>query len=60
MDCIWPIVLMALKWTALNDGKSYLTPTIGNDKLMRDPFIPSGKRWPVSYGLDQWLVGSGE
>ena len=32
-----------LKWTALNDGKSYLTPAVGNDKLMRDPFILQGK-----------------
>ncbi len=32
-----------LKWTALNDGKSYLTPTVGKDKLMRDPFILQGK-----------------
>lgn len=32
-----------LKWSALNDGKSYLTPTIGKDKLMRDPFILQGK-----------------
>lgn len=31
-----------LKWTALNDGKSYLTPTIGKDKLMRDPYILQG------------------
>ena len=28
-----------LKWTALNNGKSYLTPTVGKDKLMRDPSI---------------------
>ena len=32
-----------LKWTPLNDGKSYLTPTVGKDKLMRDPFILQGK-----------------
>ncbi len=31
-----------LKWTALNDGKSYLVPTVGKDKLMRDPFILQG------------------
>jgi beta-galactosidase len=31
-----------LKWTALNDGKSYLAPTVGKDKLMRDPFILQG------------------
>lgn len=31
-----------LKWTALNDGKSYLTPAVGKDKLMRDPFILQG------------------
>jgi beta-galactosidase len=32
-----------LKWTALNEGKSYLAPTVGKDKLMRDPFILQGK-----------------
>jgi len=32
-----------LIWTALNEGKSYLTPSVGNDKLMRDPFIIQGK-----------------
>ncbi len=31
-----------LKWTALNNGKSYLAPTVGKDKLMRDPFILHG------------------
>ncbi len=28
-----------LKWTPLNEGKSYLTPAVGKDKLMRDPSI---------------------
>lgn len=28
-----------LKWTALNNGKSFLTPQVGKDKLMRDPSI---------------------
>ena len=32
-----------LTWEALKDGKSYLTPTAGVDKLMRDPFILQGK-----------------
>ncbi|MDP2113015.1 MAG: glycoside hydrolase family 43 protein, partial [Bacteroidota bacterium] len=32
-----------LTWTPLNDGKSYLAPTVGKDKLMRDPFILQGK-----------------
>lgn len=32
-----------LKWTPLNEGKSFLTPTVGKDKLMRDPFILQGK-----------------
>jgi len=27
------------KWTALNNDKSFLKPTAGNDKLMRDPNI---------------------
>lgn len=28
-----------LKWEALNNGKSLLTPAVGKDKLMRDPSI---------------------
>ena len=32
-----------LKWTPLNHGESYLRPTVGKDKLMRDPFILQGK-----------------
>ena len=32
----------ALNWTALNDNKSFLTPTAGEDKLMRDPCIIQG------------------
>lgn len=32
-----------LKWTALNEGKSYLAPTVGKDRLMRDPYILQGK-----------------
>ncbi|MCB9250127.1 MAG: glycoside hydrolase family 43 protein [Ignavibacteriales bacterium] len=28
-----------LKWASLNNDKSYLTPQVGNDKLMRDPCI---------------------
>lgn len=28
-----------LRWEALNQGHSYLTPTVGKDKLMRDPSI---------------------
>lgn len=31
-----------LHWEALNDGKSLLTPTVGKDKLMRDPCIIQG------------------
>lgn len=31
-----------LKWTALNDGKSFLAPAVGKDKLMRDPCILQG------------------
>jgi beta-xylosidase len=44
-----------LKWEALNDNKSFLTPTVGEDKLMRDPSIiigPDGKFhmvWTVSW-----------
>lgn len=32
----------ALNWTALNNNKSFLTPTAGKDKLMRDPCIIQG------------------
>lgn len=28
-----------LTWEALNDGESFLTPTVGKDRLMRDPSI---------------------
>jgi sucrose-6-phosphate hydrolase SacC (GH32 family) len=44
------------RWTALNGGKSLLTPTAGRDKLMRDPSIiraPDGRFhmvWTVSWG----------
>lgn len=31
-----------LKWVALNGNKSFLTPVVGNDKLMRDPCIIQG------------------
>lgn len=31
--------LDGLTWTPLNDGKSYLLPVVGKDKLMRDPSI---------------------
>lgn len=43
------------KWEALNDNKSFLTPNVGEDKLMRDPCIisgPDGKFhmvWTVSW-----------
>jgi hypothetical protein len=44
-----------LKWEALKDNKSFLTPAVGVDKLMRDPCIiagPDGKFhmvWTVSW-----------
>jgi beta-galactosidase len=31
-----------INWQAMNDGKSYLTPEVGKDKLMRDPCIIQG------------------
>ncbi|MDO5571045.1 MAG: glycoside hydrolase family 43 protein [Bacteroidales bacterium] len=31
-----------LNWVALNNGNSYLQPTVGKDKLMRDPSICKG------------------
>lgn len=44
-----------LQWTALNNDKSYLTPKVGVDKLMRDPCIIRGADgkfhmvWTVSW-----------
>ncbi|NQU54151.1 MAG: glycoside hydrolase family 43 protein [Bacteroidetes bacterium] len=44
-----------LKWEALNDNKSFLTPEVGSDKLMRDPCVISGPNgkfhmvWTVSW-----------
>lgn len=44
-----------LNWTALKDNQSFLTPTAGGDKLMRDPCIIKGKDgkfhmvWTVSW-----------
>jgi beta-xylosidase len=32
-----------LKWDSLNNGKSRLTPSVGKDKLMRDPCIVQGE-----------------
>ena len=32
-----------LTWEKLNGGKSMVAPTVGQDKLMRDPFILMGK-----------------
>lgn len=43
-------------WKALKQGKSFLTPQAGKDKLMRDPSIVQGKDglfhmvWTVSWG----------
>ena len=31
-----------LKWEPLGGGKSYLAPTVGNSKLMRDPCVAIG------------------
>jgi hypothetical protein len=31
-----------LTWKALQEGSSFLAPEVGNDKLMRDPFIIKG------------------
>lgn len=30
------------KWESLNEGRSYLTPKVGNSKLMRDPSVVRG------------------
>ncbi|MDX1285992.1 MAG: glycoside hydrolase family 43 protein [Draconibacterium sp.] len=44
-----------LKWEALNNNKSFLTPRVGKDKLMRDPCIIQGPEgnfhmvWTVSW-----------
>lgn len=32
-----------LNWKALKEGKSFVSPTVGKDKLMRDPFILKGE-----------------
>lgn len=43
-------------WTALNGGKSYITPVVGESKLMRDPclvYCPDGifrMVWTTSWG----------
>lgn len=43
------------KWTALKNDKSFLTPTVSKDKLMRDPCIIKGRDglfhmvWTVSW-----------
>ena len=31
-----------LRWTALNDGRPMMTPTVGKDRLLRDPSIVQG------------------
>jgi hypothetical protein len=41
------------EWTALNGDKSYLAPSVGRDKLMRDPFILLG---PDGYFHMVWTV----
>jgi beta-xylosidase len=47
--------LDGLKWEALKNGQSFLTPTAGKDKLMRDPCIIQGPDgvfrmvWTVSW-----------
>ena len=44
-----------LTWEALNNNESFLTPTVGGDKLMRDPCIIQGPEgrfhmvWTVSW-----------
>lgn len=45
------------RWTALQDGKSYLRPELGQEKLMRDPCIIQGpdKRFHLV-----WTVGWNE
>lgn len=45
----------AYNWVELNNGKSFITPNVGNDKLMRDPCIIQGPDnkfhmvWTVSW-----------
>ena len=45
----------ALQWTPLNNNESFLTPSAGEDKLMRDPCIIQGRDggfhmvWTVSW-----------
>src|SRR5262245_16094387 len=45
------------KFEATHGGKSFLTPTVGESKLMRDPCIVRGPRRHVSHGLDDGVAG---
>lgn len=48
-----------LKWTVLNNGKSYLAPAVGKDKLMRDPSIcQAPDERSTWYGLPAGPTGS--
>ena len=46
-----------LNWTPLNGGRSFLTPSVGKDKLMRDPSICQAPGRNISHGLDFQLDG---
>ncbi len=44
-----------LKWEALNDGRSYLTPKVGKSGLMRDPCLIKGPDgWFHMVWTDSW------
>ena len=44
--------LDGLTWTPLNHGKSFLIPTVGKDRLMRDPSICQAPGRNLSHGVD--------
>jgi hypothetical protein len=50
-----------IKWEALNDGKSYVAPQVGKDKLMRDPYIFAGSdgvfRYVWTSGWKDKIIG---
>jgi hypothetical protein len=50
-----------LKWEALKNDESFLVPTVGKDKLMRDPSILFGpdKKYHLTWTVSWWEKGIG-
>ena len=47
-----------MNWMPLNGGRSYLTPAVGKDKLMRDPSICQAPDGTFTWsGLPVGLIG---